>query len=34
MLVHLTISNFAIISRLDINFKPGLNILSGESGAG
>jgi DNA repair protein RecN (Recombination protein N) len=34
MLVHLTISNFAIISRLDINFKPGLNILSGETGAG
>ncbi len=34
MLVHLTISNFAIISRLDINFRPGLNILSGETGAG
>ncbi len=34
MLVQLNISNFAIISRLDINFKPGLNILSGETGAG
>jgi DNA repair protein RecN (Recombination protein N) len=34
MLVQLTISNFAIISRLDISFKPGLNILSGETGAG
>ena len=34
MLTQLTISNFAIISRLDISFKPGLNILSGETGAG
>ncbi|MGD9032333.1 MAG: AAA family ATPase, partial [Desulfobacteraceae bacterium] len=34
MLVQLNISNFAIISRLDITFKPGLNILSGETGAG
>lgn len=34
MLVQLTISNFAIISRLDIPFKPGLSILSGETGAG
>jgi DNA repair protein RecN (Recombination protein N) len=34
MLVQLTIANFAIISRLDISFKPGLNILSGETGAG
>ena len=34
MLVHLAISNFAIISRLEIDFKPGLNILSGETGAG
>lgn len=34
MLVQLAISNFAIISRLEINFKPGLNILSGETGAG
>ena len=34
MLVHLTISNFAIISHLDVQFKPGLNILSGETGAG
>jgi len=34
MLVHLTISNFAIISRLDVQFKAGLNILSGETGAG
>jgi DNA repair protein RecN (Recombination protein N) len=34
MLTQLTISNFAIISHLDIHFKPGLNILSGETGAG
>ena len=34
MLVQLAISNFAIISRLEINFRPGLNILSGETGAG
>ncbi len=34
MLVQLNISNFAIISHLEINFKPGLNILSGETGAG
>jgi DNA repair protein RecN (Recombination protein N) len=34
MLVQLNISNFAIISGLEIIFKPGLNILSGETGAG
>jgi DNA repair protein RecN (Recombination protein N) len=34
MLIHLTISNFAIIGHLEIHFKPGLNILSGETGAG
>lgn len=34
MLVQLTISNFAIISHLEIDFRPGLNILSGETGAG
>jgi len=34
MLVHLTISNFAIIRHLEITLKPGLNILSGETGAG
>ena len=34
MLTQLTISSFAIISHLDIHFKPGLNILSGETGAG
>ena len=34
MLAHLNITNFAIISRLEIDFKPGLNIISGETGAG
>ena len=34
MLVQLNISNFAIISHLEIIFQPGLNILSGETGAG
>ncbi|MFH1491219.1 MAG: AAA family ATPase, partial [Pseudomonadota bacterium] len=34
MLVQLTISNFAIISNLDIHYRPGLSIISGETGAG
>ncbi len=34
MLEHLTIRNFAIISGLEIRLQPGLNILSGETGAG
>ena len=34
MLTQLAISNFAIISHLEINFRAGLNILSGETGAG
>jgi DNA repair protein RecN (Recombination protein N) len=34
MLVQLSISNFAIIKHLDITLRPGLNILSGETGAG
>ena len=34
MLSQLIISDFAIISHLEIDFKTGLNILSGETGAG
>ncbi|MBN1849041.1 MAG: DNA repair protein RecN [Deltaproteobacteria bacterium] len=34
MLSQLTISDFAIINYLEIDFQPGLNILSGETGAG
>ena len=34
MLSQLIISDFAIIGHLEIDFKTGLNILSGETGAG
>lgn len=34
MLLELTIRNFAIIDRLTIAFGPGLNVLTGETGAG
>jgi DNA repair protein RecN (Recombination protein N) len=34
MLSQLIINNFAIISHLEIRFKSGLNVLSGETGAG
>ncbi len=34
MLEELTITNFAIIDRLDVRFDPGFNVLTGETGAG
>ncbi|MFZ4405342.1 MAG: DNA repair protein RecN [Pseudobdellovibrionaceae bacterium] len=34
MLLELKVSNFAIIDKLHLQFKAGLNILSGETGAG
>lgn len=34
MLRHLTIKNFAIAESLDIEFQPGLTVLTGETGAG
>jgi DNA repair protein RecN (Recombination protein N) len=34
MLAELVIQNFAIIDALEISFHPGLNVLSGETGAG
>lgn len=34
MIGHLHISNYAIISSLDLNFGPGMNIITGETGAG
>ena len=34
MLRELRISNFAIIENLRVEFKPGLNVLTGETGAG
>jgi len=34
MLLELIIKDFAIIDKLNLQFKKGLNILSGETGAG
>ncbi|MBW4828803.1 MAG: DNA repair protein RecN [Clostridiaceae bacterium] len=34
MIVELNIENFAIVERLNINFTKGLNVLTGETGAG
>ncbi len=34
MLSELTIRDFAIIEQLDLGFGPGLNVLTGETGAG
>ncbi|MEL6880509.1 MAG: DNA repair protein RecN [Cyanobacteria bacterium J06607_10] len=34
MLVSLKIENFALIDQLDLKLQPGLNVLTGETGAG
>src|SRR6056297_576005 len=34
MLEELSIRNYALIDELDVQFRSGLNILSGETGAG
>ncbi len=34
MLLELTVENFAIIERVHLRFGPGLNVLTGETGAG
>ncbi|MDH3998613.1 MAG: DNA repair protein RecN [Desulfuromonadales bacterium] len=34
MLLNLTITNFAIIDRLEVQFDQGFNVLTGETGAG
>src|SRR5215213_835729 len=34
MLEELRIQNFAIIDNLELNFTPGLNVITGETGAG
>ena len=34
MLKHLSINNYAIISELEIDFSQGMNIITGETGAG
>jgi len=34
VLRHLSVQNFAIVDRVDLEFEPGLNVLTGETGAG
>ena len=34
MLQHLHIENIAVIETADIQFQPGFNVLTGETGAG
>ena len=34
MLKTLTVSNFALVDELEIQFGPGLTVITGESGAG
>ncbi len=34
VLAHLSIREFAVLKRLDLDFGPGLNVLTGETGAG
>ncbi|MGH9720482.1 MAG: AAA family ATPase, partial [Bryobacteraceae bacterium] len=34
MLVELVIENYALVDRLRIEFHPGLNLLTGETGSG
>ena len=34
MLCHLTIQNYATVDSLEIEFQPGMTVLTGETGAG
>ena len=34
MLRRLYIENFALVEKLEINFKSGMSVLTGETGAG
>ena len=34
MLSHLTVSNFTLVDRLEIEFSQGMTVVSGETGAG
>ena len=34
MLIHLHIKNLALIEELEMDFSEGLNIMTGETGAG
>lgn len=34
MLTHLSIQNFTLVDRLDLDLKPGMTVITGETGAG
>src|SRR6185295_114001 len=34
MLTHLRITDFALLDDVEISFRPGFNVLTGETGAG
>lgn len=34
MLTHLTIQNFTLVDHLDLDIKPGMTVITGETGAG
>lgn len=34
MLTHLTIHNFTLVDQLDLDLKPGMTVITGETGAG
>lgn len=34
MLTHLSIQNFTLVDKLDLDFKPGMTVITGETGAG
>jgi len=34
MLTHLSIQNFTLVERLDLDMKPGMTVITGETGAG
>ncbi len=34
MLTHISISNYTIVSDLEMEFAPGMTVITGETGAG
>ena len=34
MLTHLSIQNFTLVEKLDLDLKPGMTVITGETGAG
>ena len=34
MLTHLSIQNFTLVETLDLDMKPGMTVITGETGAG